>query len=214
MTSHEHPGVHADGVSPFALRIAAIRDLLVERGVVTADEIDRTRRRIESRSPVLGAALVARAWSSAWFADRLLDDAHAAAAEAAIELPPEPHVTVLANGGRLHHLVVCTLCSCYPRSLLGRPPDWYKSFAYRSRAVSEPRAVLAEFGVHLDADVTVRVVDSTADHRYLVLPQRPDGTDEWAEADLARLVTRDAMIGAGVATTPGEHHEDGGRRGH
>src|SRR5262249_51033058 len=148
-----------------------------------------------SRTPADGARLVARAWIDSDFKERLLADVRSAAAELGLDAGPAPKVVAVENTGDVHHMVVCTLCSCYPRALLGPPPAWYKSLAYRSRAVSEPRAVLAEFGLELDPDVELRVLDSTADVRYLVLPRRPDGTDALDEDELAALVTRDSMIG-------------------
>jgi nitrile hydratase subunit alpha len=194
---HDHAGVDKTSLSPYAFRVMAMKELLVERGLVSEDELDATLEAMERRTPALGARLVARAWTDPGFCDRLLADAHAAAAELGIDLPPSPRITVLANTDNLRHLIVCTLCSCYPRALLGRPPDWYKSFNYRSRAVREPRAVLEEFGIQLADGVAVRVVDSTADHRYVVLPQRPAGTEALNEDELAELVTRDSMIGTG-----------------
>jgi nitrile hydratase len=202
----DHTGTDKAPVSPYAFRIRAVRDLLIERGLITQEELDTARERIDRRTPALGARLIARAWVDPGFRERLLADAHAAAAEVGIPLPRAPRTTVLANTEDTHHLIVCTLCSCYPRALLGRPPDWYKSLAYRSRAVREPRAVLREFGLDLGDRVAVRVVDSTADHRYVVMPLRPSGADGLDEDELAALITRDAMIGAGVPvrTGPGE----------
>lgn len=198
----EHEGIDRSELSPYAFRVMAIRDLLIERGVIAQDDLDAATAALERFSPVNGARLVARAWVDADFRARLLEDAQSAAAEVGIRLPDEPRITVLENRPDVHHLVVCTLCSCYPRPLLGRPPDWYKSHAYRSRAVSEPRAVLSEFGLELDDAVSVRVVDSTADHRYLVLPERPAGTEGLSEDELVEIVSRDAMIGAGVVEGP------------
>jgi len=195
---HEHPGVQPDGQPPYAQRIRAIEALLIEKGVLTREDIQRSVDNIESRSPADGARIVARAWADPAYRARLLANPKAAAAELGIDASSVTEVVVVENSDDVHHLVVCTLCSCYPRQILGRPPDWYKSFNYRSRAVVEPRAVIAEFGLEVGDDVEVRVHDSTADVRYLVLPQRPAGTDGWSEEDLARLVTRDSMIG--VAT--------------
>src|SRR3984893_9332017 len=154
---------------------------------------------MEARSPANGARLVARAWVDPAFKQRLLDDPKAACAEMGIDASSLTELVVVENTDTLHNLVVCTLCSCYPRSILGRPPDWYKSFAYRSRAVVDPRAIMREFGTELPDDVEVRVVDSSADMRYLVLPRRPSGTDGLTEDELAALVTRDSMIGVTVA---------------
>ncbi len=163
------------------------------------------RQRIDwlvSRSPVDGARLVARAWVDPAFKQRLLADARSTALELGLDPGPAPVVVALENTEDVHHVVVCTLCSCYPRSLLGPPPDWYKSAPYRSRAVADPRGVLTEFGVELDDDVELRVVDSTADIRYLVIPRRPGGSEGMGEAELAALVTRDSMIGVAQPATP------------
>jgi nitrile hydratase len=155
-----------------------------------------------SRSPADGARLVARAWVDPEFHRVLLNDARAAAAELGLDAGPSPVVVAVQNSEAVHHMVVCTLCSCYPRALLGPPPAWYKSLPYRSRAVSDPRGILREFGLELDDGVAVRVLDSTADIRYLVVPRRPEGTEHWGEAELAALVTRDCMIGVAVPTVP------------
>jgi nitrile hydratase len=195
---HDHPEVLANGLPSQAQRIRAIEALLIEKGVLTREDIQRNVDYIESRSPAQGARMVARAWVDPAYKARLLANPKAAAAELGIDATSVTEVVAVENSDEVHHLVVCTLCSCYPRPILGRPPDWYKSFNYRARAVVEPRAVMAEFGLIVDDEVEVRVHDSTADVRYLVLPQRPPGTDGWSEEDLARLVTRDSMIG--VAT--------------
>ena len=158
--------------------------------------------RLVSRSPADGARLVARAWVDPEFKQRLLADARAAANELDLDSGPSPVVIAVENTETVHHMVVCTLCSCYPRALLGPPPDWYKSLPYRSRAVSDPHGVLEEFGVELDDDVELRVLDSTADVRYLVLPRRPAGSDELSEDELASLVTRDSMIGVAQPASP------------
>jgi nitrile hydratase subunit alpha len=161
-----------------------------------------------SRTPADGARLVARAWVDPEFKERLLGDARAAALELGLDPGPSPVVMAVENTPAVHHMVVCTLCSCYPKALLGPPPDWYKSLSYRSRAVSDPRGVLTEFGVELDDNVELRVLDSTADIRYLVVPVRPAGSQEMNEEQLGALVTRDAMIGLAqpVATTPARVH--------
>jgi nitrile hydratase alpha subunit len=191
-----HPGVQADAPpNPYALRIRAIAALLVEKGIVTDADIQRQLDYMEARSPADGARIIARAWVDPAYKARLLADPKAACAELGVDASSIPEVVVLENTDTQHHLVVCTLCSCYPRPILGRPPDWYKSVSYRSRAVLEPRAVMAEFGYVCPPEREVRVHDSTADVRYLVLPQRPAGTEHLSEADLARLVTRDSMIG-------------------
>ena len=179
-----------------------LEELLVEKGLVKREEIRRAIDLLVSRTPADGARLVARAWTDPEFKERLLVDARAAALELGLEPGPSPVVVALENTETVHHLVVCTLCSCYPRALLGPPPDWYKSLPYRSRAVSDPRGVLREFGVELDEGVELRVVDSTADIRYLVVPGRPAGTDALDEDALAELVTRDSMIGVAQALHP------------
>jgi nitrile hydratase subunit alpha len=173
----------------------AVRELLIEKGILTADEIRQAVERMDARGPHLGAKVVAKAWSDPAFKARLLKDGSAAAQEAGVQMDQPTRLIVVENTPEVHNLVVCTLCSCYPRMVLGIPPDWYKSRAYRSRAVREPRTVLAEFGTHLPDNVTVRVHDSTADMRYLVLPMRPKGSEGLDQAKLAALVTRDSMIG-------------------
>jgi nitrile hydratase subunit alpha len=192
---HAHDPIGTDGELPVSARALALGELLVERGVVEREDIRRGIDWLVSRSPAGGARLVARAWVDPAFRERLLADARGAALEVGLDPGPSPVVIALENTETLHHLVVCTLCSCYPRALLGPPPGWYKSLPYRSRAVSDPRGVLREFGVELDEDVEVRVVDSTADVRYLVIPRRPPGANELTEEELATLVTRDSMIG-------------------
>jgi len=200
---HDHPHPHrADHpVKAWERREAAIRSLLIEKGLLSAEAIRRKIEEWEQKSPALGARIVARAWVDRDFEARLLEDANAAAERLGIDARG-PKIVALKNTPRLHHLVVCTLCSCYPRALLGLPPAWYKAPAYRSRAVNDPRGVLAEFGTALAPEVEVRVVDSTADCRYLVVPMRPTGTDKWDEARLAALVTRDSMIGVAPALGP------------
>ncbi|MDJ0824391.1 MAG: nitrile hydratase subunit alpha [Rhodobacter sp.] len=179
----------------------AMRELLIEKGVTTAEEIALQIDAMDARSPANGAAVVARAWTDPAFKARLLDDASAASREMGFDIGPLRLIAV-ENTETVHNVIVCTLCSCYPRNLLGLPPDWYKSRAYRSRTVRAPRKVLREFGLDLPDDVTVRVHDSTADMRYIVLPQRPAGTDSLSEAALAQLVTRDSMIGTGLPRAP------------
>jgi nitrile hydratase len=179
----------------------AVRELLLEKGVITAEEIRRTVEAMDARSPALGARVVARAWADPAFKARLLANGTAACEELGVAMSGVKLV-VVESTPELHNLVVCTLCSCYPRALLGLPPDWYKSRPYRARAVREPRAVLREFGTELADDVTVRVHDSTADMRYLVLPLRPAGTEGWSEERLAALVTRDSMVGVSVPRLP------------
>jgi nitrile hydratase len=180
-----------------ALRAEALEALLVERGVVQPELIDAIVARFEHDiGPMNGAAVVARAWCDGAFRERLLADGWQAIRELGLQTGPEnTPIVVLANEAGVHNVVVCTLCSCYPSALLGLPPAWYKSPPYRSRVVREPRAVLREMGLELDAGTEVRVWDSSAEVRYMVLPERPPGTDGWSEERLASLVTRDAMIG-------------------
>ncbi len=179
----------------------AVRELLVDKGEVTAEEIARQIDAMDARSPADGAAVVARAWTDPAFKARLLKDASAASRELGYDIGALKLIAV-ENTASVHNVVVCTLCSCYPRNLLGLPPDWYKSRAYRSRVVKAPRAVLREFGVELPQDVTIRVHDSTADMRYIVLPERPAGTEALDAGAMAALVTRDSMIGTGLPRTP------------
>lgn len=213
---HDHDHAHPHSHGPFQPDLKepsedwefleiALRELLIAKGVITAREIEDKIEEWDGKVPENGAKVVARAWSDPKFKKRLLADGNKAAAELGFEFPGLKLV-VLENTPRVHHVVVCTLCSCYPRALLGLPPLWYKSRDYRARTVREPRAVLREFGTELADSVEVRVVDSTADCRFLVLPRQPVGTEGWGEDRLAKLVTRDAMIGTAVALTP-----DGGR---
>jgi nitrile hydratase len=175
----------------------SVRELMIEKGKFSAPEINQQIDLMDSRSPADGAAVVARAWVDPDFKQRLLKNGASAAEEMGFEIGPM-HLVVVENTLNSHNLVVCTLCSCYPRNLLGLPPDWYKTKEYRSRAVKEPRAVLTEFGVSLPESTVVRVHDSTADMRYLVLPLRPESTAEMSEVELQKLVSRDSMIGTGV----------------
>jgi nitrile hydratase len=199
----EHPGMaHDEELGYYPRRAKAIEALLVEKGICSPDEIQGMVDRVERRSPADGARVVARAWADPEFKARLLSDPEAALAELGYRLPETtPKLDVVENTESVHNLVVCTLCSCYPRNLLGRPPDWYKSLAYRSRAVVDPRGVIREFGLELSNEIEVRVLDSTADLRYLVLPRRPEGTEGMSETELAELVTRDSMIGVTEART-------------
>ena len=200
----EHPGMaHDEEMGYYALRARAMEALLVEKGICSPDEIQGMVDRVEARSPADGARVVARAWADPEFKALLLSDPEAALAQLGYSLPETtPKLDVVENTDKLHHLVVCTLCSCYPRALLGRPPDWYKSLAYRSRAVVDPRGVISEFGLDLGDEVEVLVLDSTADLRYLVLPRRPEGSEGMSEEQLAELVTRDSMIGVANARSP------------
>ncbi len=195
--SDHHP--HEQTVtSPYAARIRAIEALLLEKEVLTEPEVQDAISYMETRSPANGAKLVARAWVDTEFKELLLSDAKAAASALGMAPQHPAEFVVVENTPKVHNLIVCTLCSCYPRAILGRPPDWYKSFEYRSRAVREPRAVMREFGFEPPEDVEVLVHDSTADVRYMVLPMRPSGTENLDEAGLARLVTRDSLVGVGV----------------
>jgi len=198
---HDHDPIGRDGEPPAAARVRALEELLVEKGVLTHEEVRARIDWLVSRTPAHGARLVARAWVDPAFRERALDDARLAALELGLDPGEAPQVVALENTDGVHHVVVCTLCSCYPKALLGPPPDWYKSLPYRSRTVSDPRSVLAEFGLELEDDVEVRVVDSTADIRYVVIPRRPPGTEELDEDALAALVTRDSMIGVAQPST-------------
>ncbi|HEV2094734.1 MAG TPA: nitrile hydratase subunit alpha [Rubrobacter sp.] len=196
--SHEEPQHRR---SPWAARIRAVEELLEERGVFTREEVEAQIAYMEARTYENGARLVARAWVDPAFKERLLSDTKAAAAELGMDASGTVEFATVENTGEVHNVIVCTLCSCYPRAILGRPPDWYKSPAYRSRVVAEPRAVLREFGLELPENRRIAVHDSSADLRYLVLPQRPIETEGMDEGELAALVTRDSLIGTGVPRT-------------
>ena len=183
--------------SYFQLMEVSLRELLVEKGIVTEAQVEATVEDMRNRTPERGARVVAHAWTDPEFKARLLADGTKACEELGLDVPAL-RLVVVENTPEVHNMIVCTLCSCYPRMLLGIPPDWYKSRNYRSRAVREPRAVLAEFGLHLNIETKIRVHDSTADMRYLVLPMRPAGTEGWSEERLAAIVTRDCMIGVAV----------------
>jgi nitrile hydratase subunit alpha len=183
-------------------RTWAIQALLVEKGIITADEVRQQIEAVDAHTPADGAKVVARAWVDPAFKARLLHDAKAAVTELGFDSGESPVLVAVENTPKVHNVVVCTLCSCYPRALLGLPPDWYKSLSYRSRAVVDPRGVLQEFGLELEPDVEVRVYDSSADMRYLVVPERPAGTEHMSEAELASLVTRDSMIGVTKPRAP------------
>lgn len=191
-------------MTSYEKRSGAILSLLMEKGVVASDEIWRAIDDMDSRTPALGAKVVARAWVDPDFKARLLTDTKSALAELDIDIGSLNTVVALENTDKVHNVVVCTLCSCYPRTILGVPPDWYKSLGYRSRVVVDPRGVLREFGLELEPDVEVRVYDSTADIRYLVIPSRPAGTEGATEDELAGLVSRDSMIGVARASAPGK----------
>jgi nitrile hydratase alpha subunit len=171
---------------------------LSAKGLVTEAEITERQTITERASPEIGARMVARAWTDPDYYALLMRDGKAAAEAAGASMAGAPELGVLENTPKQHHLVVCTLCSCYPRALLGYPPGWYKSFAYRSRAVREPRAVLAEWGTQIPDDMEIRVVDSTADYRWMVLPMRPKGTEGWSAEKLASIITRDALVGVAL----------------
>lgn len=207
---HDHDHDHARTFQPdiedapfgqYQVMAQALGEVLVEKGVITADELREQLEWLDARSPADGARLVARAWTDPEFKALLLEDVNAAAESAGVSAGDIP-IRAIENTPEVHNVVVCTLCSCYPRGLLGLPPDWYKSREYRSRTVREPRAVLAEFGTVIPDDVEVRVHDSTADLRYLVLPMRPAGTDGMDAASLEKLVTRDCMIGVSLPRSP------------
>jgi len=187
--------------SYFQLMETSLRELLVEKGVVTEDAIAGAMAIMRARGPERGAAMVARAWADPAYKARLLEDGSRAAEELGFEVPGL-RLIVVENTPATHNAIVCTLCSCYPRILLGLPPEWYKSRPYRSRMVREPRKVLAEFGLKVPAKVSIRVHDSNADMRYMVLPMRPAGTNGWSEQRLAALVTRDCLIGVAVPKIP------------
>ena len=189
-------------VSGFEILEEALRELCIEKGYFTAADVQREVQALESRTPRLSAHLVARSWIDPSFRDGLLADAYAAAVGAGIDMAGSPPVQAVENTPTQHHVVACTLCSCYPRALLGRPPAWYKSRAYRARIVIDPRGVLREFGTELPDATQIKVVDSTADLRYLVVPMRPPGTEGWPVDALADLVTRDSMIGVAAAKSP------------
>jgi len=202
--SHQHDHDHNAPDSGPALRVKAIETLLVEKGLVDPNALDALVDTYEHKvGPRNGARVVARAWLDAEFKARLLADAAAAIEEIGLQAGPQgEHLTALENTATVHNMVVCTLCSCYPWPVLGLPPVWYKSAAYRSRAVIDPRGVLHEFGLDVPPGIEVRVWDSSAELRYMVLPMRPDGTEHLSEEELAALVTRDSMIGTGIVSSP------------
>jgi nitrile hydratase len=192
----------AEGLSA-ALRVEALEQLLAERGLVDRAVLDGLISRYENDvGPLNGARVVARAWTDPGYRSRLLADGTAAVAELGFSGPQGEHLVVVENGPGIHHVVVCTLCSCYPWPVLGLPPSWYKDPAYRARVVREPRTVLAEMGLQLSKDTRIRVWDSSSEVRYLVLPQRPPGTSGFSEEQLAALVTRDSMVGVALPGTP------------
>jgi nitrile hydratase len=198
MAAHDHVDTAGSGdYTPgyYEILERSITELLVEKGRIGADEIRREIENLDSRNPALGARVVARAWTDPDFKKRLLDNGRKACEELGITSYEDTELIVLENTDKIHNLVVCTLCSCYPRAVLGLPPDWYKLKPYRARAVKEPRELLREFGTIIPDDVAIHVSDSTAHVRYLVLPRRPPESDDCTEDELAALVTRDSMIG-------------------
>ncbi len=200
--SHDHHDDHSH-LSEMDVRVRALQSLLVEKGYLDPAALDVIIETYEHQvGPHNGARVVARAWSEPAFCDWLMRDATAAIADMGYTGRQGEHMVAVANTPQTHHMVVCTLCSCYPWPVLGLPPVWYKSAPYRSKAVMDPRGVLADFGVQLGDEVTLRVWDSTAEVRYLVVPMRPAGTEAWTQEQLATLVTRDSMIGTGTALTP------------
>jgi len=202
--SHNHSGDHSHW-SDMDLKVKTLESLLVEKGYVDSAALDVIVETYETKvGPRNGAAVVAKAWSDEDYLQRLRDNATDAIAELGFTGRQGEHMQIVENKDGIHNIVVCTLCSCYPWSVLGLPPVWYKSAPYRSRAVSEPRKILTEFGVKIPADTKITVWDSTAEMRYLVIPQRPIGTENWNEEKLADLVTRDSMIGTGLALSPNE----------
>ena len=209
--AHSHDPAHGSELSEMEVRVRALETILVDKGYVDPAALDRIVEAFETRiGPQIGARIVARAWGDPEFKRRLLADATQAVNSAGHMSPVGSHLIAVENTPQTHNLpathnlVVCTLCSCYPWEVLGLPPVWYKSAAYRSRAVIDPRGVLADFGVTLPSETQIRVWDSTAETRFLVLPLRPAGTEGWSEERLATLVTRDSMIGAGLAGAPRE----------
>ena len=203
MHPHDHTPITVPDGAPgyYEIMETAMRELLAEKGLIQPAEIRRQIEVLDSRTPQLGAKVVARAWVDPDFRARLLAHGRTACEELGITFYDDTQLIVLENTAAVHNLIVCTLCSCYPRPVLGLPPDWYKQKPYRARAVKEPRAVLAEFGTVIPEDVEIRVSDSTAIIRYLVLPRRPVGTENWSEEELASLVTRDTMIGVSTIET-------------
>ena len=206
--NHEHSHHHSkqadledQPITYYKVMTEALAELMVEKGIFSADELRAQMEEQDSRAPIFGAKLIARAWKDIGFKKRLIADVNAAAAEMDIDAGDIP-IRGVENTDEVHNVVVCTLCSCYPRSLIGLPPDWYKSRAYRSRTVREPRKVLAEFGTVMPSEIDVRVHDSTADLRFLVIPKCPDGAENMGEEELAKRVTLDSIIGVSTAKSP------------
>ena len=200
---HENGHSHGENAEYYSKRAQAMQALLIEKGVCTLDDILTMADKIDSRSPEDGAKILAHAWVDPEYKKRLLANAEAAFLELGYDLPEtSPKITVLENTNDVHNMAVCTLCSCFPRAIIGRPPAWYKELSYRSKVVVDPRGVLQEFGTVLDEAVQVRVIDSSADYRYLILPNRPAGTGNMTEEELAKLITQESMIGVGLALSP------------
>jgi nitrile hydratase subunit alpha len=204
MSDHDHDHQHSELSEP-QLRVRALETVLTEKGYIDPAALDAIIETYERKvGPHVGARVVAKAWSNPSFKKALLEDASAAVRTLGHESRVGDHLVAIENTPRQHNMVVCTLCSCYPWEMLGLPPVWYKSAPYRSRAVKDPRGVLADFGIKLPKETEIRVWDSTAETRFLVLPMRPEGTESWSEERLAELVTRDSMIGTGFAKRPEE----------
>jgi len=200
---HENGHSHGENAEYYSKRAQAMQALLIEKGVCTLDDILTMADKIDSRSPEDGAKILAHAWVDPDYKKRLLANAEAAFLELGYDLPEtSPKITVLENTDDVHNMAVCTLCSCFPRAIIGRPPAWYKELSYRSKVVVDPRGVLQEFGTVLDEATQVRVIDSSADYRYLILPNRPAGTENMPEEELAKLITQESMIGVGLALSP------------
>ena len=200
---HENGHSHGENAEYYSKRAQAMQVLLIEKGVCTLDDILTMADKIDSRSPEDGAKILAHAWVDPDYKKRLLANAEAAFLELGYDLPEtSPKITVLENTDDVHNMAVCTLCSCFPRAIIGRPPAWYKELSYRSKVVVDPRGVLQEFGTVLDEAIQVRVIDSSADYRYLILPNRPAGTEDMTEEELAKLITQESMIGVGLALSP------------
>ena len=207
---HDHHHDHTEPPSDLELRVKALESLLVEKGLVKPETLNSIIETYEHKvGPRNGAHVVAKAWTDPEFKQALMADATEVVARLGYCGRQGEHLEVVENTSDVHNLVVCTLCSCYPWTVLGLPPAWYKSAPYRSRAVSDPRAVLKEFGTELGEKSTIRTWDSTSEMRYLVLPQRPAGTENWSEQDLQKLVSRNAMIGVELARSPKQKDEDG-----
>jgi nitrile hydratase len=202
---HKHDGHHPEAPSEVEARVLALESLLIEKGLVKSSDVDKIISAFEHDiGPMIGAKVVAHAWVDSAYRERLLRNGSEAVRELGFDYPASTPLTVLDNRPGVHNAVVCTLCSCYPWAVLGLPPVWYKSAPYRSRMVSEPRAVLEEFGLRLPTEVAVNVWDSSSDLRYMVLPERPQGTEGWSEEQLAAIVTRDCMIGVARPQIPAE----------